>query len=109
MSEVVVVLSTVPDNETGETIARTLVDERLAACVNLLPPMTSIYRWTGAVERDTERQLLIKTTRDRVPAIETRLRQLHSYDLPELIVIDATGGSAEYLAWVASSVNPQNL
>ena len=74
----VLVLTTVPDDASAETIARTLVDEQLAACVNLLAPMTSIYRWKGAVERDTERQLVMKTTRALVPALERRLKELHS-------------------------------
>jgi periplasmic divalent cation tolerance protein len=100
MSEVVLVLSTVVDDERAEVLARTLVDERLAACVNLHAPMVSIYRWKGQVERDTERQLVIKTTRGRLPALEARLRELHSYELPELIVISVDEGSAAYLGWV---------
>ena len=100
MSEVVLVLSTVVDDGRAEVLARTLVDERLAACVNLHAPMLSFYRWKGQVERDTERQLVIKTTRGRLPALETRLRELHSYELPELIVISVDEGSAAYLGWV---------
>ena len=104
MSDVVLVLSTVADDESAEIIARTLVEERLAACVNLLPPMTSIYRWQGAVERDTERQLVMKTTRSRLPALQQRLRELHSYELPECIVLATDGGSDDYLAWVGRMV-----
>jgi len=104
VSDVVLVLSTVADDESAEIIARTLVEERLAACVNLLPPMTSIYRWQGAVERDTERQLVMKTTRSRLPALQQRLRELHSYELPECIVLAADGGSDDYLAWVGRMV-----
>jgi periplasmic divalent cation tolerance protein len=74
---VVLVLTTVPDAVRGEAIARELVEGRLAACVNVLPPMTSVYRWKGVLERDTEHQLVIKTTPDRVAAIEARLGQLH--------------------------------
>ena len=66
--------------------ATTLVDERLAACVNVHGPMTSIYRWKGAVEHEAERQLVIKTTRARLPALEARLRELHPYELPEFVV-----------------------
>ena len=102
MVQVVLVLTTVPDDESAETIARTLVEERLAACVNLLPPMTSIYRWKGAVERDTERQMVMKTTGALVPALERRLKELHSYELPEFIVLDVAGGSDAYLAWVSN-------
>ena len=102
--EVVLVLTTVADDGSAESLARTLVEEKLAACVNVLPPMTSIYRWKGAVERETERQVVMKTTRAFVPALERRVKQLHSYDLPEFIVIDAAGGSNAYLAWVSSSL-----
>ena len=104
MSDVVLVLSTVADDESAERIARTLVEEQLAACVNLLPPMTSIYRWKDAVERATERQLVMKTTRSLVPALEKRLNELHSYELPEFVVLAVDSGSDAYLAWVASSL-----
>ncbi|MBI3403815.1 MAG: divalent-cation tolerance protein CutA [Acidobacteria bacterium] len=89
-----------PDDDRADALARTLVDERLAACVNVHSPMTSVYRWRGQVERERERQLVIKTTRDRLAAVETRLRALHPYELPEFIVVDADGGSAAYLQWV---------
>jgi periplasmic divalent cation tolerance protein len=104
MIDVVLILTTVPDDERAEPLARAIVDERLAACVNLHAPMTSIYRWQGQVERSAERQLIIKTTRDRVPALDARLRQLHSYELPEFIVVSAAGGSDAYLAWVGQQV-----
>lgn len=100
MSEIVLVLTTVPDDEQSETLARTLVDERLAACVNVYPPMVSVYRWKGAIERDSERQIVIKTTRDRLQALEARIKALHSYELPELIVIAVQSGSEAYLEWV---------
>ena len=99
-SDCVLVLTTVPDEERGEALARSLVDDRLAACVNLHAPMVSIYRWNDQVERDTERQLVIKTMRDRLPALEARLHELHSYELPEFIVISVEEGSAAYLKWV---------
>jgi periplasmic divalent cation tolerance protein len=99
-TEIVVLLMTVPDAEAGERIARALVDERLAACVNILAPMTSIYRWQGAVHRDEERQVIVKSTRDRVDQIERRLSALHPYEVPELIVLPTSGGSARYLEWV---------
>ena len=100
MTEVVLILTTVPDDDRGETLAQTLVTERLAACVNVLGPMTSIYRWQGAVEREFERQLVVKTTRDRIEAVRRRIAQLHSYELPELIVLDVVDGSLGYLDWV---------
>jgi periplasmic divalent cation tolerance protein len=111
MNDVVLVLSTAPgaaDDDTAERIARTLIDERLAACVNVHAPMVSIYRWKGAVERDSERQLVIKTTRAVLPALERRLSELHPYELPEFIVVPAGGGSAKYLGWVADEVGPSS-
>src|SRR5215831_9202005 len=107
MNDVVLVLSTAPaapGDDTAEQIARTVIDERLAACVNIHAPMASIYRWKGAIERDSERQLVIKTTSDLVPALEKRLRELHPYELPEFIVMAASGGSAVYLEWVAQQI-----
>ena len=106
MAEIVVVLTTVTDNDAADQIARQLVDERLAACVNVLPAMTSFYRWEGQVARDVERQLVIKTTRDRVSALETRLKALHAYDLPEFLVLPVDAGSPAYLHWVAEQTRP---
>jgi periplasmic divalent cation tolerance protein len=100
MSDLVIILTTMPDDARADELARTLVDERLAACVNVHGPMMSTYRWKGTVERDAERQLVIKTTRARVPALEDRLRALHPYELPEFIVIGPEGGSDAYLRWV---------
>lgn len=100
MADVVLVLTTAASSEQAETIARALVEERLAACANVLPAMTSIYRWQGRVERDTEYQVVVKTTRDRRATVEARIRALHTYELPECLVVPVDGGSAEYLAWV---------
>ena len=86
-------------------VARVLVEERLAACVNVLPPMTSIYRWEGAVQQETEEQVVIKTSTDRLAALETRLRQLHPYELPEFLVITADAGAEAYLKWVGSATH----
>jgi periplasmic divalent cation tolerance protein len=105
VTDVVLVLTTVPVGERGEAIARALVDERLAACVNLLGPMTSFYRWDGAVERDVERQLIIKTTHGRVAAIQARLVELHSYDLPEFVVLPVSDGGPSYLDWVRNETS----
>lgn len=104
MSDVVLVLSTAPDDESTDVLARTLVEEKLAACVNVLPAMTSVYRWQGGVERSHERQLIIKTMRSTLPALRARFVELHSYELPEFIVLDVTSGSPEYLAWIAAEV-----
>ena len=103
MSDLVIILTTMPDDASADELARALVDERLAACVNVHGPMVSTYRWKGKVERDAERQLVIKTTRARLPALEERLRSLHPYELPELIVIAPEGGSEAYLRWVSAS------
>lgn len=99
----VVVLTTLGAVTDAVELARTLVEEGLAACVNVLPPMQSVYRWKGAVEVDTEQQLVIKTTSAGVAALETRLRALHPYELPEFLVLTAEG-SARYLQWIAESV-----
>jgi len=103
MTDVVLILTTVPDDPRADVLARTLVEERLAACVNIHGPMTSIYRWRGEVEREAERQLIIKTTRARVPALEARLKALHSYELPEFVVVSTEGGSDSYFAWVGQA------
>jgi periplasmic divalent cation tolerance protein len=103
MTDLVLVLSTVPDDASAETIARTLVEEKLAACVNLFSPMRSVYRWKGAVEWATERQLVIKTSPSLVAAVRERIKTLHSYELPEFIVI-AAEASGEYLKWMAENL-----
>ena len=100
MTDVVIVLTSVPEGDEGEALARRLIDDRLAACVNLLAPMTSFYRWKGVVERDVERQLVVKTTQDRVPEIRSRLAAMHSYELPEFLVLPVADGSPGYLEWV---------
>src|SRR5215204_6847707 len=105
MGDVVVVLTTVPAGSKGEEIGRTLVEERLAACVNILAPMTSIYRWRGAVERDTEQQLIIKTSSARVAAVQARLAALHPYDVPEFLVLSATDSSSAYFEWVVTETS----
>lgn len=96
----VLVLTTVPGDYDGEGLARALVDRRLAACVSVLPTMVSTYRWRGLIERADERQLLIKTRRDRVEALRTALADLHPYDVPELLVLPVLGGSTAYLTWM---------
>jgi periplasmic divalent cation tolerance protein len=100
----VLVLTTISADADGPALARTLVEEQLAACVNVLPVMTSVYRWKGQVEQDREQQLVIKTTMDRVDALEARVRELHTYELPEFLVIAADGGAAAYLAWIDQSL-----
>ncbi len=101
--EYVIVLTTLPAGAENDAFGRTLVEERLAACVNLLPPMESVYRWEGQVERDTERQVIIKTTRDRVAALWDRIRELHPYETPEFVVLTIADGSEAYLRWIGES------
>ena len=105
-TDIVLVLTTAPHDERAEAWARTLVEERLAACVNVHGPMVSFYRWKGIVERDTERQVVIKTTRERVAALRARLGELHSYELPEFVVLTVEDGSDEYLTWVIEQTRP---
>ena len=102
MPQLVLILTTMPDDDRADALARTLVDERLASCVNVHAPMMSTYRWKGSIEREAERQLVIKTTRARIAEIETRLRALHPYELPELIVVPVDAASDAYLEWVSS-------
>lgn len=102
-NDCVMVWSTISAAADSSTLASTLVSERLAACVNVLPAMESTYRWKGNVETDRERQVIIKTTAARVPQLEKRLRQLHEYEVPELIVVPIIGGSHAYLDWIRES------
>ena len=99
MNNIVIVLTTIGEDGADELASR-LVDERLAACVNVHAAMMSTYRWKGGVEREPERQLVIKTTSARLPALEARLRALHTYELPEFIVVRPQSASREYAAWV---------
>src|SRR5215813_4991005 len=103
-TSVVIVLTTVPADLDPAALARQLIGERLAACINALPVMTSIYRWEGAVQEDSERQLVIKTSAARLEALQARLHALHPYQVPEFIVLAASGASARYAQWVDESV-----
>ena len=104
MSDRLVVLSTVGRAEDAERIARALVERRLAACVNVVPGLVSIYRWKGNVEKDDERLLVIKTRRERFAALREALMELHPYELPELLALPVEAGSPDYLAWLDESV-----
>jgi periplasmic divalent cation tolerance protein len=99
-AEVRVVLLTAPDAGSAERLARVLVEERLAACVNAVPGVRSFYRWEGRVEDASEILLVVKTRADRTAALAARVRELHPYELPEVLELAAAGGSAEYLDWV---------
>jgi len=97
---VFLVMTTVDSSTTAREIARRLVEERLAACVQILPPMTAVYSWEGRIEEASESLLLIKTVRSAYPALETRLRQIHPYQTPEIIVLPIEVGLPDYLAWM---------
>jgi len=98
-------ITTLPDADTAGKLAAALVEQRLAACVNILAPCRSVYRWQGEIHNDNEVPLLIKTTAERYAALEGYLRQNHPYDLPELIAIDLAQGLPAYLAWLATESN----
>jgi periplasmic divalent cation tolerance protein len=99
-------LCTCPDAASAARIADALVGERLAACVNVLPGLQSVYRWQGQVERASEVLLLIKTTRARLEALSARLVELHPYELPEVLAVDIAGGLPAYLAWIEHATAP---
>ena len=102
-NQALVVYCTCPDSATAERIAETVVGEQLAACVNIAPGLTSIYRWQGQVQRDAELLLIIKTRSARYPALEARIRELHPYEIPEIIALPVQAGLAAYLNWIIAS------
>ena len=102
---VLVCFCTCPDADSAAHLAETLVGERLAACVNVLPGLRSVYRWEGAVERSDEVLLLIKTTRPRLPALSARVLELHPHELPEVVAVEVAGGLSAYLDWVAEQTH----
>jgi len=104
--DVLVVITNLPDRAAAEKLADALVEQRLAACVNILAPCRSVYRWKDAVQHDEEHPMLIKTTRERYPALETAIRAAHPYELPEIIAVPAARGLAAYLAWVGNETRP---
>ena len=101
--EYVIVLTTLPADADAAAFGRTLVEERLAACVNVLPAMESVFRWEGRVEQDAERQVVLKTSRDRTAALWDRIRELHPYEVPEFVVLPILDGSDAYLRWLGES------
>ena len=104
MSDVRIVLITAPDREVAAGLGRALVEERLAACANLVPQITSIYRWEGAVQEDSEVLMVVKTSAGRVAALTERVLALHPYEVPEVLVLPVESGAATYLDWVRASV-----
>jgi periplasmic divalent cation tolerance protein len=100
------VFTTLPDLEVADKLAKNLVEKRLAACVNILSACQSVYRWQDAVQVDGEVPLIIKTTEELYPALETYIRQQHPYALPEIVALAVVQGLPEYLNWVAASTGP---
>ena len=106
MTDKVIVYTTCGNITEAESIARNLIDNRLAACVNVVPGLLSYYRWQGKVENDTELLLMIKTAGNLIDEVRNALETLHSYDLPEMIVLPIIGGSPNYLEWLEQEVQP---
>jgi periplasmic divalent cation tolerance protein len=105
MTDKLLVVTTAGSEAEAQKIAKQVVERRLAACVNIVPRIQSVYRWEGKVETAEEFLLIIKTTRARDADVQAAIRELHSYDLPECIVISMEGGSSEYLKWIEESVH----
>lgn len=106
MSDELIVFVTAPNKDEAARIAETLVSERLAACVNIVGAVESIYRWEGQVTRDSEALLIIKTTDERYEELEQRVKELHSYTTPEVIAYKVERGSEDYLRWLRESTQP---
>jgi len=105
-TNVLVVITNLPDRATAEKLADALVEQRVAACVNILAPCRSVYRWKDAVQHDEEHPMLIKTTRERYPALEAAIRAGHPYELPEILAVPAGRGLPAYLDWVDTETRP---
>lgn len=105
MSDVCIAIFTnFGDAETARKAARALVEEKLAACANIIPQIESIYHWKGKIESGAEAMVIFKTTREKYPAFEQRLRELHPYEVPEIVAIEIAAGLPAYLDWVGESV-----
>ncbi|MCP3984920.1 MAG: divalent-cation tolerance protein CutA [bacterium] len=103
--DVRLVLVTAPDGEVAAGLGRVLVEERLAACVNVVPGLRSIYRWEGEIQDDAEVLLMVKTRADHLDRLTLRVQELHPHDVPEVLALPAVGGSEAYLGWVRSEVS----
>jgi periplasmic divalent cation tolerance protein len=108
MSAHIVVLITTGSLEEGQKIARLLVDERLAACVNIVSPIQSVYRWEGKVQEEQEVLLIAKTAGAMLEQLAARVKQLHSYAVPEIIALPIVAGTDDYLRWIDKQTSPQN-
>ena len=108
MSETIIVLTNLPDATSAQALARELVTQRLAACVNILAPCQSVYRWEGEIETAQEIPLLIKSTRARYSALQAAILAHHPYELPEIVAVPVALGLAGYLDWVAAEISDEN-
>jgi periplasmic divalent cation tolerance protein len=104
-----VIFVTVPDLDTGMVLARRLVQEGLVACGNVIPGLTSVYRWNGEIQEDPEALLVLKTTAEAIERLERRVDELHPYDVPEFLVLPVSGGSDRYLRWVVGEVGDSEV
>ncbi len=104
MEQFIQVMTTTESKEDAEKIARTLVEEKLAGCIQILGPLVSTYRWEGAVEQGEEWLCSIKTSKELFPAVETAIKELHPYEVPEIIALPIVVGSAEYLGWLGGQL-----
>lgn len=108
MTDKIVVLCTCASLEEGERLARALVDARLAACVNIVGGMRSVYRWNGQIESAEECLLAIKSSRGQFEALRARIEELHSYQVPEVLALPVVDGAARYLDWLSSALEPES-
>jgi len=99
--QAIIVFSTAPDEESAAKIAETLVQEHLAACIQVLPGATSFYRWEGKLEKSNEHLLIMKTSREKLEELMSRVESLHPYDVPELVAVEVSAGAKKYLDWIA--------
>ncbi len=109
MTDVIIIFVTTSSEEEAEKIARALVEEQLAACVNILSPIRSIYRWEGKIQDDREWLLVIKTQQTHFAAVEARVKALHSYQVPEVIALPVVDGSKKYLNWLMGATKQEKL
>ena len=105
-AQTLLILTNLPDEASARTLASRLVDDRLAACVSIMAPCTSVYRWQGAIEETREVPLLIKSSAERYPALETAIRANHPYELPEIVAVTIARGLPDYLKWVVAETLP---
>ncbi|MDQ3010134.1 MAG: divalent-cation tolerance protein CutA [Acidobacteriota bacterium] len=109
MTEALVVITTTETKEDAERLAHLLVEHELAACVQMLPQITSVYRWQGRVEQAGEALLLIKTNRQTYPRLESAIKQNHKYQTPEIIALPVAAGADDYLRWLSASLNTERI